>query len=211
MDLFLIELVPLAKRIASQPIQQPDAMFVDTNPPAQTDLDEDAERENMYFRLEPLGFRVGQGIAERFSRDRPRFVDTMDVIKFLCKDLWTILFRRQIDNLKTNHRVIPLVRCKEAKLQGVYVLTDNNFRWFSRMSTVQGGQDAVNKAQPVRPPPPIRFPINANASVLMVSMWSDKRCIIKFRCRKYRHGRSHKSRITKCSLPNQSRFPVMRI
>ena len=74
----------------------------------------------MYFRLEPLGFRVGQGIAERyspvqlwwvadgvcrFSRDRPRFTDTMDVIKFLCKDLWTILFRKQIDNLKTNHRV----------------------------------------------------------------------------------------------------------
>jgi len=106
MDLFLIELVPLAKRIANQPVHQPDAVFVDTNSPAQTELDEDAERENMYFRLEPLGFRVGQGIAERFSRDRPRFVDTMDVIKFLCKDLWTILFRRQIDNLKTNHRVM---------------------------------------------------------------------------------------------------------
>ena len=41
----------------------------------------------------------------RFSRDRPRFVDTLDVIKFLCKDMWTLLFRKQIDNLKTNHRV----------------------------------------------------------------------------------------------------------
>lgn len=41
----------------------------------------------------------------RFSRDRPRFNDNLDVIKFLCKDLWTILFRKQIDNLKTNHRV----------------------------------------------------------------------------------------------------------
>lgn len=41
----------------------------------------------------------------RFSRDRPRFTDNLDVIKFLCKDLWTILFRKQIDNLKTNHRV----------------------------------------------------------------------------------------------------------
>ena len=44
----------------------------------------------------------------RFSRDRPRFTDTMDVIKFLCKDLWTVLFRKQIDNLKTNHRVLSL-------------------------------------------------------------------------------------------------------
>lgn len=42
----------------------------------------------------------------RFSRDRPRFTDTLDVIKFLCKDLWMLVFRKQIDNLKTNHRVL---------------------------------------------------------------------------------------------------------
>lgn len=41
----------------------------------------------------------------RFSKDRPRFNDTLDVIKFLCKDLWTLVFRKQVDNLKTNHRV----------------------------------------------------------------------------------------------------------
>lgn len=34
--------------------------------------------------------------------------------------------------------------------QGVYVLTDNSFRPFSRMSTVAGGQ-AVARAQPVSP------------------------------------------------------------
>lgn len=33
--------------------------------------------------------------------------------------------------------------------QGVYVLTDNSFRPFARMSTEAGGQ-AVVKAQPVR-------------------------------------------------------------
>lgn len=27
------------------------------------------------------------------------------MIKFLCKDFWTIVFRKQVDNLKTNHRV----------------------------------------------------------------------------------------------------------
>jgi hypothetical protein len=120
MDLLLIELVPLAKRLAAQPLPLTDTVFLDPNPPAITDLDDDSERETMYFRLEPLGFRVGQGIAERygllslklrirFSRDRPRFTDTMDVMKFLCKDLWTILFRKQIDNLKTNHRVVSRV------------------------------------------------------------------------------------------------------
>ncbi|KAJ9134470.1 Trafficking protein particle complex subunit 6B [Pleurostoma richardsiae] len=97
-------------------------------------LDEEEERDAVFFRLETLGYRVGQGLVERFSRDRPRFSDTLDVIKFLCKDLWTLVFRKQVDNLKTNHR-------------GVYVLTDNSFRPFSRMSTETGGQ-AVTRATP---------------------------------------------------------------
>lgn len=97
-------------------------------------MDEDEEREVVRDRLEVLGYRVGQGLVERFSRDRPRFNDTLDAIKFLCKDLWMLVFRKQVDNLKTNHR-------------GVYVLTDNSFRPFSRMSTVTGGQ-AVLRAQP---------------------------------------------------------------
>lgn len=28
------------------------------------------------------------------------------MIKFLCKDIWILVFRKQIDNLKTNHRVL---------------------------------------------------------------------------------------------------------
>lgn len=52
----------------------------------------------------------------RFSRDRPRFTDTLDVIKFLCKDLWMLVFRKQIDNLKTNHRVSSPARMSVIKL-----------------------------------------------------------------------------------------------
>lgn len=37
--------------------------------------------------------------------DRPRFTDNLDAIKFICKDFWSELFKKQIDNLKTNHRV----------------------------------------------------------------------------------------------------------
>lgn len=65
-------------------------------------------REAVFYRLDMLGYRVGHGLVERFSRDRPRMNDTLDVIKFVCKDLWTIVFRKQIDNLKTNHRVCVL-------------------------------------------------------------------------------------------------------
>jgi len=55
------------------------------------------------------------------------------VIKFLCKDLWTLLFRKQIDNLKTNHR-------------GVYVLSDQSFYSFRRMST-KSSSEAITEAQ----------------------------------------------------------------
>ncbi|KAF7587456.1 Trafficking protein particle complex subunit 33 [Aspergillus hancockii] len=121
LDLLLIELVPLAERLAKEFAAE------DKIP------DDDEIRETTFFRLESLGYRVGQGLAERFSRDRPRFTDNLDVIKFLCKDLWTILFKKQIDNLKTNHR-------------GVYVLTDNSFRPFARMS-MSIRSEAVSMAQ----------------------------------------------------------------
>ncbi|KAJ9647484.1 hypothetical protein H2204_000113 [Knufia peltigerae] len=91
-------------------------------------------RDSVYVRLERLGFRVGEGLSERFSRDRPRLTDQLDVIKFLCKDLWTVVFKKQIDNLKTNHR-------------GVFVLTDSKFRPFARMSMTTHA-DAVARAQP---------------------------------------------------------------
>jgi hypothetical protein len=43
--------------------------------------------------------------GSRFARDKPRFTDTLDVMKFICKDIWIMVFKKQIDNLKTNHRV----------------------------------------------------------------------------------------------------------
>ncbi|KAJ5612387.1 hypothetical protein N7510_005581 [Penicillium lagena] len=120
-DFLLIELVPMAERIAKKLVAE------------EKDADDEEVRETTFFRLESLGYRVGQGLAERFSRDRPRFTDNLDVIKFLCKDLWTVLFRKQVDNLKTNHR-------------GVYVLTDSAFRPFARMSMAVRG-DAISMAQ----------------------------------------------------------------
>jgi hypothetical protein len=126
LDLLLIELVPLSQRLAaefsstssseaSQPSNTP-ATHPPQNPtqaPSQPQTsnatgaagDDEEEREALFYRLEGLGYRVGLGLVERFSRDRPRFGDPLDVIKFLCKDLWTIVWRKQVDNLKTNHRV----------------------------------------------------------------------------------------------------------
>lgn len=97
LDFLLGEIVPMTDRVASMTKSKQGA------------LGEEASRElsieDRRQRLESLGYRVGQGLAERFAKDKPRFTDHLEVIKFLCKDLWTLLFRKQIDNLKTNHRV----------------------------------------------------------------------------------------------------------
>lgn len=46
----------------------------------------------------------------------------MDTVKFICTDFWAAIFKKQIDNLRTNH-------------QGTYVLQDNNFRMLTRISS----------------------------------------------------------------------------
>lgn len=136
MDLLLIEMIPLVKRLTLMTMSSP--RFRKDLSSEASNLAviqyEDDEREAIYGKLELLGFKVGQRLVERFSRDKPRFSDSLDIIKFICKDIWMLLFKKQVDNLKTNHK-------------GVYVLTDLSFSWFLRMSTKTGGQDAINKAQ----------------------------------------------------------------
>ncbi|KAL9591033.1 MAG: hypothetical protein Q9203_000133 [Teloschistes exilis] len=124
-DLLLIEMVPLASRLAEGSAGKRGAVL--------SNVDEEEESEIAFRKLDSIGYRVGQGLVERFSRDRPRFNDTLDMIKFLCKDMWTLVFRKQIDNLKTNHR-------------GVYVLTDNTFRPLARMS-MSSSSEAIVRAQ----------------------------------------------------------------
>jgi hypothetical protein len=43
--------------------------------------------------------------ARSYSRDKPRFGEHLEAIKFLCKEFWSELFKKQVDNLKTNYRV----------------------------------------------------------------------------------------------------------
>lgn len=42
-------------------------------------------------------------------------------MKFICTDFWVSIYKKQIDNLRTNH-------------QGVYVLQDNSFRFLTKLS-----------------------------------------------------------------------------
>ncbi|KAI9335935.1 BET3 family protein [Obelidium mucronatum] len=127
MDFLLIEAVSMLSLATSSSQNQLQSTGSLTLTPAETSSDED--REAAYFKLESLGFRVGLGLAEKATRDRPRFSDNLDIVKFICKDFWLTVFNKQIDNLKTNHR-------------GVYVLTDNNFKWFQRMAGASAAETA---------------------------------------------------------------------
>ncbi|KAG5929381.1 hypothetical protein E4U42_006121 [Claviceps africana] len=118
LDFLLIELVPLAYRITNerdpshnsteskaQPGGEPSsaahravslASVHHSSGSEARKLDEEEELDAVHLRLDVLGFSVA----------RPRFLGTLDVIKFLCKDLWSLVFGKNIDNLKTNHRFL---------------------------------------------------------------------------------------------------------
>lgn len=90
--------------------------------PGNFDPDDAYTRESAQFRLDSLGYRVGQGLAEGYSATlAARPTTQLECIKFVCKDLWTRVFGKQIDNLKTNHR-------------GTFVLTDLRFAPIARVS-----------------------------------------------------------------------------
>ncbi|KAB1994760.1 hypothetical protein ES319_D13G119600v1 [Gossypium barbadense] len=83
-------------------------------------------------RIEAIGYQVGHQLSERYTMERPRFSDHLEAIKFICKDFWFELFKKQIDNLKTNHR-------------GTFVLQDNCFCWLTRMSIDQSPENGTSE------------------------------------------------------------------
>ncbi|KAI0085698.1 NO signaling/Golgi transport ligand-binding domain-containing protein [Irpex rosettiformis] len=94
----------------------------------------DEEEEALRLRLESIGMHVGTNVAERLCHERGLFADTLDAIKFICKELWVACWDKQVDNLRTNHR-------------GVYVLQDNAFKPIQRISSWQGRADALRRAK----------------------------------------------------------------
>lgn len=78
-------------------------------------------------KAERMGYAVGYRLTERLAEGKTWNAGTEDTaaavaaqqleaVKFLCKDIWTALFHKQIDKLQTNHR-------------GVFVLKDLDWAW----------------------------------------------------------------------------------
>lgn len=71
--------------------------------------------------LDAVGFSTGRRLAERLTAGRAPLAEPLDVVKWACKELWSALFRRPVDNLKTNHR-------------GTFQLRDTRFPWAARIA-----------------------------------------------------------------------------
>jgi hypothetical protein len=82
-------------------------------------------------KLERIGWTVGYRWTERLAQhktwnavaagDEAAAVaaQQLEAVKFLCKEVWMEVFRKQIDKLQTNHR-------------GVFVLKDLDLKWMTR-------------------------------------------------------------------------------
>lgn len=67
----MIELVPMAYRVANEVEAGPETTAVHKpgekeSKSGESRMDEEEERDAVFFRLEMLGYRVGQGLVERY-------------------------------------------------------------------------------------------------------------------------------------------------
>lgn len=84
--------------------------------------------------IEATGFRLGRQLAERYTKDRSRMAEHLELIKFICRDFWNEVFKKQVDNLRTNHR-------------GLFILRDNSFRWLLKLAPPVGSPAAAAVAR----------------------------------------------------------------
>jgi hypothetical protein len=68
------------------------------------------DQELAFYRIERVGYQAGLRLADRLIIGHRLFTDQLDIFKYICKEYWTALFHKQIDNLKTNHKVFALIK-----------------------------------------------------------------------------------------------------
>ncbi|CCG25236.1 Trs33 TRAPP complex subunit [Candida orthopsilosis Co 90-125] len=81
--------------------------------------------DDVTIRIEQLGFNLGLKISELLlyqNSSTTKIIDILDIMKFICRDVWKCFYNKQIDNLRTNHR-------------GIFVLIDNNYKLINQFSS----------------------------------------------------------------------------
>lgn len=82
-------------------------------------------------RLDELGADIGRRLAERLTRDKGRFGSDLETVRFVCKDLWSDVFGKTADGLKTDKK-------------GTFQVEDKLFRLLLRVSP--GSESAAKDA-----------------------------------------------------------------
>ena len=114
----------------------------------------------------------------RYTKDRARFTEPTEIILYLCKEFWPDVFKKRVDNLKTNNR-------------GVYVLTDNAFRWVRHLHAVGSSREAGEAAKREYAVTCARFPAgvvrgalaNLGAPCVVVAECDPPSCVFTVRLR----------------------------
>ncbi len=91
--------------------------------------------ETIAAKMERIGFDVGYRLVESLSQSKSLIPPTahaktpsqsllqLEAIKFICKEFWLEVFRKQIDKLQTNHK-------------GIFVLKDLDFKWLDKVPSI---------------------------------------------------------------------------
>ena len=91
------------------------------------------DNDEVTIRVESYGYSLGLKIAEvlLYKSSGNKVVDILDIMKFVCRDVWKCLYNKQMDNLRTNHR-------------GTFVLVDNNYKLISLLNSSKGMQETLS-------------------------------------------------------------------
>ncbi|KAM9935092.1 hypothetical protein OXX80_005331 [Metschnikowia pulcherrima] len=93
--------------------------------------------EDVQLRVEGYGYDLGLRLTEVLmykAATKSKIVDVLEIMKFICRDVWRCLYGKQMDNLRTNHR-------------GTFVLIDNKYKVTTGFSSENGKADVVAKAR----------------------------------------------------------------
>lgn len=152
LSLLLQEIVPTSVRVSQKLAEPPQTESKDLQTRIDTPLSTLAHdlpgkiavftsdllaADDVTLRTEAYGYALGLRLTEVLMYRAPannKIVDVLDIMKFLCRDVWKCLYGKQMDNLRTNHR-------------GTFVLIDNDYRLISNLSSGKGTPDSINKAR----------------------------------------------------------------
>lgn len=94
--------------------------------------------DDVTLRIENHGYLLGLKIANlllfKNGNNSSKIVDILDIMKFVCRDVWKCLYNKQMDNLRTNHR-------------GTFVLVDNLYKLIANLCSPKGHSDTLQKAK----------------------------------------------------------------